>query len=326
MTTPATRIGQATAIESSRAEAEVKAAVFIAQQTHRNIDAAQEEMRFACRQVALAEKAFFSYPRGNEDVTGPSIHLARELALIWGNIQHGTMELSRDTMLGQSEILAYAWDLQRNSRSSQIFIAPHVRDTKRGKKDLTDLRDVYENNANLGARRLREAIYAVLPAWYTAEAITICQQTLKQGSGEPLEDRISKAISGYDRFGVSVKQLEDKVGRPVAKWAAEDVAQLGVIFRSVQRGEMSRDEAFPPAHVTSAEITRQPRPAAERPPVGEPADNAHADAVAALLAFGEEFGAPDIKQDAFAELGVPLEAASAQSIRELVAKFRAAAA
>lgn len=121
---PATRIGQATAIELSRAEAEVKAAVVIAQQTPRNIDAAVAEMRYACRQLALAEKAFFSYPRGGENVEGPSIHLARELALIWGNIQHGTMELSRDTELGQSEILAYAWDLQRNSRSSQIFIAP----------------------------------------------------------------------------------------------------------------------------------------------------------------------------------------------------------
>ena len=127
MNQPATRIGQATAIELSRAEAEVKAAVFVAQHSPRNVEVAVDEMRFACRQLALAEKAFFSYPRAGETVSGPSIHLARELALIWGNIQHGTMELSRDTDLGQSEILAYAWDLQRNSRSSQIFIAPHIR-------------------------------------------------------------------------------------------------------------------------------------------------------------------------------------------------------
>ncbi|MDX3713438.1 hypothetical protein PV733_31745 [Streptomyces europaeiscabiei] len=254
---PASRIGQSTAIEMSRAEAEVKAAVFIAQQSPRNIEAAQAEMRFACSQYALAEKAFFSYPKAGETISGPSIHLAREIALIWGNVQHGTMELSRDTVLGQSEILAYAWDLQRNSRSSQIFIAPHVRDTRKGKKDLTDLRDVYENNANLGARRLREAIFAMLPAWYVAEAIQICEDTLKRGNGQSVEQRATEAVTNYGRVGVNQKQLETKLGRPLADWDESDVTKLQIIFQSVAKGEMTRDEAFPPEHITGAEIRGQ---------------------------------------------------------------------
>lgn len=256
---PASAIGQATAIEMSRAEAEVKAAVFIAQQSPRNVQLAQEEMRFACSQYAVAEKAFFSYPKAGQTISGPSIHLAREIALIWGNLQHGTMELSRDAALGQSEILAYAWDLQRNSRSSQIFIAPHIRDTKSGKKSLTDLRDVYENNANLGARRLREAIFAMLPDWYVAEAIQICQKTLDEGNGQPLEERVAEAVTNYGRVGVTVKQLESKIGRPRAEWDEGDTSKLQIIFQSVSRGEMTRDEAFPPDHITAAEIKQQRR-------------------------------------------------------------------
>ncbi|MEU9498195.1 hypothetical protein [Streptomyces sp. NPDC048196] len=260
---PATRIGQATTIEMSRAEAEVKAAVVIAQQNPRNIHAAVDEMRFACQQYALAEKAFFSYPKGKETITGPSVHLARELALIWGNVQHGTMELSRDTGLGQSEILAYAWDLQRNSRSSQIFIAPHVRDTRQGKKDLTDLRDVYENNANLGARRLREAIFAMLPAWYVSEAVSICEETLKKGNGQTLAERVTEAIQTYDRVGITVHQLETKVGRPQDQWDEKDITDLEVIYRSVDRKEMTPAEAFPPPKVTADEITGGQRQNAE---------------------------------------------------------------
>lgn len=254
---PASHIGQATAIELSRAEAEVKAAVFVAKQNPRNIESAQQEMRFVCQQYAVAQKAFFSYPKAKQTIKGPSIHLARELALIWGNLQHGTMELSRDTALGQSEILAYAWDLERNSRSSQIFIAPHVTDTKQGKKALTDLRDIYENNSNLGARRLREAIFAVLPAWFVAEAVDLCQQTLDKGDGTPLADRIDEAITEYRRVGVTVEQLERKVGRPHAEWDESDVGELQVIYQSVYRGEMTRDEAFPPEHITGAEINAQ---------------------------------------------------------------------
>lgn len=256
-TQPATQIGQATAIELSRAEAEVKAAVFVAKQNPRNIQTAQAEMRFVCSQFAVAEKAFFSYPKAKQIIKGPSIHLARELALIWGNLQHGTMELSRDTAAGQSEILAYAWDLERNSRSSQIFIAPHVTDTKQGKKNLTDLRDIYENNSNLGARRLREAIFAVLPAWFVAEAVTLCQQTIDNGNGTPLAERIETAIREYKAVGVTLQQLEKKLGRPQAEWTDKDAGELEVIYQSVYRGEITRDQAFPPEHITGAEITKK---------------------------------------------------------------------
>lgn len=254
---PAAHIGQATAIELSRAEAEVKAAVFVAKQSPRNIEAAQADMRFVCRQFAVAEKAFFSYPKAKQIIKGPSIHLARELALIWGNMQHGTMELSRDVALGQSEILAYAWDLERNSRSSQIFIAPHVMDTQKGKKTLTDLRDIYENNSNLGARRLREAIFAVLPAWFVAEAVKLCQQTLDEGDGTPLEERIEEAVREYKAVGITLQQLEKKLGRPQVEWTDKDAGELQVLYQSVYRGEISRDEAFPPERITGAEIKSQ---------------------------------------------------------------------
>lgn len=263
---PASQIGQATAIELSRAEAEVKAAVFVAKQNPRNLEAAQAEMRFVCQQFTVAEKAFFSYPKAGQTIQGPSIHLARELALIWGNMQHGTMELSRDTALGQSEILAYAWDLERNSRSSQIFIAPHVMDTKKGKKSLTDLREIYENNSNLGARRLREAIFAMLPGWFVAEAVKLCQQTLDNGDGTPLEERIEEAVREYKQVGITLTQLEKKLGRPRGEWTDKDAGELQVIYQSVYRGEISRDEAFPPEHVTGAEITKK------REQKAEPAD------------------------------------------------------
>src|SRR5262245_12533080 len=89
-------LGQATAIEQSRAVAEVQAAVIVAQQRPRNVNAAVNEMRAACQQPGLAERAFFRYSRGGGQVSGATIHLARELARCWGNIQYGIAELRRD--------------------------------------------------------------------------------------------------------------------------------------------------------------------------------------------------------------------------------------
>ena len=212
-------------------------------------------MRDVCRQPALAERAFYSYPRGGESVTGPSVHLARELARCWGNLTHGVTELARDDDAGTSEMMAFAWDVQANTRVALTFISPHARDTRRkGRVELTELRDVYENNANVGARRLREAIFAVLPAWYRDEAVDLCRATLVDGGGKSLAQRTTDAVAAFDAIGVAVPRLEAKVGRPAGSWTAFDLAQLQVAYRSIQHGEVTAGDAFPEARITAADI------------------------------------------------------------------------
>jgi hypothetical protein len=253
----ADRIGQATAVEQARAVAEVQAAIVVAQQCPRDTQAARRQMVDSCAQMGLAERAFYRFPRAGQTVSGPSVHLARELARCWGNITYGIAELRRDDEHGQSEMQAFAWDVQTNTRSTHTFIVPHKRDTKKGQVALVDLRDVYENNANNGARRVREAIFALLPPWFTEEAQTLCTKTIEEGGGVPLPQRIAKAIDAFAGIAVTDVQLETRVGKPASKWTAHDLAQLLVTFTSLQRGEVTRDEEFPPQRVTAAEITKE---------------------------------------------------------------------
>ena len=266
------RLGQGTAVEQSRAVAEVHAAIVVAQQCPRSVSRAIDDMRESCRRKELADRAFFRYKRGNGNVTGPSIHLARELARVWGNIQYGLTELRRDDDYGQSEMLAYAWDVQTNSRCSSIVINPHKLYT--GGRELTELRDIYENNANVGARRVREAIFAVLPAWFVEEAKDICTKTITDGGGVALPQRIANAVEVFGNLGVTVAQLEAKIGQPTAKWTDQDVAHLRVIRQSLLRNEITKDEEFPPVQdrVTAAEITGQTVAQTSGPaPSGQPA-------------------------------------------------------
>jgi hypothetical protein len=302
------RVGQATVVEQSRAVAEVHAAIVVAQQCPRNVPDAVRAMRESCSQPALADRAFFRFPRGRETVSGPSIHLARELARTWGNVQYGIAELRRDDNYGQSEMIAFAWDVQTNARASSAFIAPHRRDTKDGPKPLTDMRDIYESNANLGARRVREMIFAILPAWFTEEAKKVCAETLSDGGGKPLAQRVLEAIDGFARIGIKEDQLAQKIGAVSAKWTVQDVATLGVIYTSIQRGEVTKDEEFPPARVTAEEIIgrREPEPtptgaapvsgtdstAAPAPALPAPATRA---AVEKLDALTEQLGLADTR-------------------------------
>lgn len=251
------RLGQATAVEQSRAIAQVQAMVVVAQQCPRNVPRAIAEMRESCRRKELADHAFYRYPKGGGVVSGPSIKLARELARVWGNIEYGVSELRRDDDFGQSELLAFAWDVQTNARTSSIVINPHQLYTGGGGRRLTELRDVYDNNANVGARRVREAIFAVLPTWFVEEAIELCGKTLADGGGVPLAQRVANAIEVFGNLGITVAQLETKVGAKSDKWTDQDVAQLRIIRQSLMRGEVRKDEEFPPPRVTADEITGQ---------------------------------------------------------------------
>lgn len=251
--TPA-HLGQGTAIEQSRAVAEVQAMVVVAQQRPRNIQTAVAEMRQSCALETMAERAFYRYKRGTSQVSGPTVQLMRELARCFGNVTYGIAELRRDDAAGMSEMQAYAWDLQTNTRAAQIFVVPHMRDKKGGPEKLTDLRDIYESTANNGARRLREAIRAVLPPWFVEEAIERCNQTLRDGGGKPLPQRIADAVKLFGDRGVTVGQIETKLGRKQTEWNEHDVAQLVVIYKSIDRGEVSIADEFPPEKVTAAEI------------------------------------------------------------------------
>jgi AraC-like DNA-binding protein len=313
------RVGQGTAVEQSRAVAEVQAAIVVAQQCPRNITAAIAEMQQVCRRKALAERAFYSFPRSDGTVSGPTVQLARELARCWGNVQYGLIEMRRDDEYGESEMQAFAWDVQTNARVSSTFIVPHRRDTRNGTKKLTDMRDIYESNANNGARRVREQIFAVLPGWFVDEAVDTCRNTLKDGGGVPLPQRVAKAVQVFEGIGVHIDRIETKLGRPSSRWTEHDVTELQILFRSIDRREVLIDEAFPQPRVTADEVVQshaarpaQPAPAGRADDRGLPHEWTLAD-VARALGMSDQA----LEERCYGVTGGPLGDASDAQIRAL---------
>lgn len=237
---------EATKVEQSRAVAEVQAAIVAAKAQPRSVSVATRQVMDSCKMRGLAERAFYRYSRGGSQITGPSIHLAVELARCWGNIAYGVNELSRNDDKGESEMRAYARDLETNATVETTFIVPHKRDKRGGAVALTDMRDIYENNANNAARRLRECIFRVLPPWLVEEAKAACHATIEHGGGVPLDQRRAKCLAAFERLFVTADQIEARIGRPVDKLTAADLAQLEVSYRSITRGEIDKDEEFPP--------------------------------------------------------------------------------
>jgi len=312
------RVGQGTAVEQSRAVAEVQAVIYVARQFPRSISTARGSMQSACQSMALAGKAFYRFPRAGGAVQGSTIHLAKALAQSWGNFQSGVTELRRDDEYKQSEMQAWAWDIEANSRHVLTFIVPHARFANRKVEPLLDLRDIYENNANNGARRLREAIFATLPDWYIEEAEELCRETLNKGDGKPLADRIAGAIKVFDSLGVTADRLELKLGRPRSAWTGPDIAQLLITHKSIQRREIAIDEEFPQPRVTADEITSS-RPAARPRQAGAADSNDLASHEWDIHAVARSLGMSDADLDArcYGVTGGPLADASEGQVQAL---------
>lgn len=232
----------AVTIESSRAIAEAQGKLIIAKNFPRNEYEAYAKAIEACKRRSLAEKAIYSYPRGKETITGPSIRLAEELARCWGNIDFGIKELSQKE--GESEMQAYCWDMETNTMSSQTFVVAHVRDTKYGAKKLTEQRDIYENNANMAGRRLRARILAVLPPDLVEKAVLECRKTLSGNNDTPISDRIKGMVIAFEKFGIKVDTIEKRLGRKIDSMTNEDITEYVGIYNSLKDGNTSVSEWF----------------------------------------------------------------------------------
>lgn len=263
-------IGQGTAVEQTRAVTEVLAAVEAARRFPRDPEAIRRDVLNACGIKSFAERAFYSKPQSGGAVTGPSVHLARELARAWGNISHGLTELRQNLERGESEIQAYAHDLQTNVRVATTYVVPHIRDARGARQPLARISEVYDNNASQGARRVRAAIFAVLPAWLVDEATAACRRTIEAGDGKSIEQRSRDAVAAFATKGIDADRLAVKIGRPMGEWTAQHLTDLEVLWRSLAKREITIEEAFPARIVFAAladqDAGRDPaEPAADDP-------------------------------------------------------------
>ena len=150
---------------ATRQAQEVQAAVVMAKRFPRDIVEVERKLIQSCKRPKLAEIAIYEYPRGGTNVTGPSIRLAEAAAQAMGNIDFGWTEIQR--LEDESICTAYAWDIENNIRRTTTFSVPHYRDTKQGKKRLSDDRVIYEMCANQASRRMRGAFQVVPGDWLT---------------------------------------------------------------------------------------------------------------------------------------------------------------
>ena len=227
--------------DQQRAIAEVQAAMMIARMNPRDVMAARDRILLACTRPKLAEASMYSYARGGQDITGPSIRLAEAMAQGWGNMSFGVRELEQRN--GESVMQAFAWDIESNTRREMTFTVRHWRDTKSGGYAITDARDVYELTANMGARRLRTCILGVIPRDIQEEAVEQCQATL-EAKFEVTPELVTKVLGQLEKHGVDKHAVEQRIQRKAESMTPALVVSLHKILTSMKDGMSKPSDWF----------------------------------------------------------------------------------
>lgn len=228
---------------ASREMEEVKGQIFMAKSYPRNVFEAERRIMDSCKRPSLAGAAMYSYPRGGTKVTGPSIRLAEVLAQNWGNLSFGIKELEQRD--GESVAMAYCWDQETNVRQEKIFVVKHAIGTKKGLKQLSDPRDIYEKVANDGARRLRACILGIIPGDIVDLAVEECTKTLAGQNKGPLKERIANALNLFkNTYGVTQEMIETKFGYNANSFSEFDLVELVKIHNSLKDGMTVVDQWF----------------------------------------------------------------------------------
>ena len=234
-----------TEVKSQREASEIQAMVFMAKQFPRNQIQAADRILNACTRQTLADSAVYSYPRGGQNVEGPSIRLAEVLAQNWGNLDFGIRELSQEN--GVSTVEAYAWDLETNVRQAKVFQVAHKRMARVGTKTLTDPRDIYEMVANQGSRRLRACILSIIPGDIVEAALAQCSVTQAASVGatpEEIKETIRKLTATMGKFGITAENIQDRYQCRLEAIRPAQIVELRKIYTSLKDGMSKPSDWF----------------------------------------------------------------------------------
>ena len=136
----------------------------------------------------------------------------------------------------------------------KVFTVKHERTAKGKTVALTDSRDMYENLANFGARRLRACILGLIPSDIVESAIEQVEETLK-AKADTSPEAMKKMVEKFGDYNVTKEQIEKRIQRRIDAITPAQVVSLRKIFNSLKDGMSSAPDWFETTAAVEVELT-----------------------------------------------------------------------
>lgn len=190
---------------------------------------------------AIAATCNYAVPRGGKKISGPSVHLAKIIAQVWGNMRIDAKVVDIDQARVTSE--SVCWDLESN-----LAVKTQIKRSITGKtgRFSEDMITVTGNAANSIA--LRNAILSVIPKGIVDRVYNAAKQTIT-GDVSDKNKLIAKRVEVFtglrDAFGVSDKEILFAVGKAAIDFVdADDIITLVGVGQAIRDGDTTVEQAF----------------------------------------------------------------------------------
>lgn len=183
----------------------------------------------------------YSVPRGGKAITGPSVHLAKILAQVWGNMRVEAKVVLIDNKQITSE--AVCFDLENN-----LAIKAQVKRSIVGKNGRfnDDMITVTGNAANSIA--LRNAVLSVVPRAVVDKIYNAAKQTITGDISDKtkLISKRKQVLDGLkDTYNLTEKEILSAVGKAaIDHLTSDDLVVLIGIGTAIKDGDTNIDLAF----------------------------------------------------------------------------------
>lgn len=197
--------------------------------------------------ITTAKTCTYAVPRGGKAITGPSVHLAKILAQIWGNMRIEAKVVAVDQTQVTSESVCF--DLENN-----LAIKTQVKRSILGKagRFSEDMITVTGNAANSIA--LRNAILSVVPRAIVDKVYNAAISTITGdvSDASKLIAKRKQVVDGLkDTYSVTEKEILSTVGKAaIEHLSADDLVVLIGIGTAIKDGDTTVELAFKNAPAT----------------------------------------------------------------------------
>jgi hypothetical protein len=191
--------------------------------------------------AAIAQTCTYSVPRGGKKISGPSVHLAKILAQVWGNMRIEAKVVDIDQVRITSE--AVCWDLESN-----LAIKAQIKRSISGRtgRFSEDMITVTGNASNSIA--LRNAVLSVIPKGIVDKIYGAAKQTIT-GDISDKNKLIAKRVEVFsglrDAFGITDKEILFAVGKAAIDFVdGDDIVTLVGVGQAIRDGDTTVEQAF----------------------------------------------------------------------------------
>lgn len=233
--------GHSTSVAAAAEVARVQAQAVLAKQFPRDEKEAADKIINAFARPSLAQVSMYEYARGGTPITGLSIKAAHEMIRLWRNCDYGITGITRGR--DSTEVEVCCWDLETNTKVNKIFMVPHYRDTKHGRRKLEDERDIYELIANMASRRIRACILEMIPHDIQDAVKDQIAQTM-QANFQITPEYIKGILKAFEAVGVTKSQIENFLQRRIDSITPAQSVRLNTIYNSIKDGMSQPEEWF----------------------------------------------------------------------------------